>query len=181
MKAQSTTEKLLRTEDEHWNGYALRFLVQVRQSGLFQRKEDQALELYQAVVSTVVEHHSRPLNAEQAVEKLLEKLTLEEQRLVVLRGAYRYLAGSEWGTEEEPINLGPVLALLSLRTQLPELPGWEATARTRIRDLVWKELGNLPNFLDQLDAKDRVATLCKLIPYVLPKDEEQPPPTVKTW
>lgn len=179
MKAQSTAEKLLRTDNSHWNSYALRFLVEVKESGLFP-SEDQAMELYREVVELAVEHHAEPLKADRAMEKLLEKVT-EEQRLRIYQGAYLYLSRTEYGTEEEPVDLGPVLAILKVRTKQPQLPSWGATARDRLRDLVRKELDLLPNTLTQLDPKDRVAALCKLIPYVLPKDEEQQRPTVTTW
>jgi hypothetical protein len=178
-KAQGTAEKLLRTDSYHWNGYALRFLVEVKESGLFS-SEDQALELYREAIDTAVEHYEQPLKAERAVEKLLEKLT-EEQRLQIYQAVYRYLKQTEYGTEEEPVDLGPVLAILKVRTKQPESPSWGTTARERLRDLVRKELDLLPTTLTQLDPKDRVAALCKLIPYVLPKDEEQQRPTVTTW
>lgn len=179
MKAQSTAEQLLRTDSDHWNGYALRFLVKVKEGGLFS-SEDQALELYQEVVNLAVEHHGEPLKAERAIGKALEKLT-EEQRLQIYRGAYDYLRGTEYGTEEEPIDLGPVLAILKVRTKQPESPSWTTTARTRLQELVRSELDLLPTTLSQLDPKDRVAALTRLLPYALPRAEEQQPPTVTTW
>jgi hypothetical protein len=179
MKAQNTAEKLLRTENEHWNRHALRFLVQVKESGLFP-SEDQALELYREVVDTAAEHHAQPLKAERAIGKLLEKLT-EEQRLQIYQGAHHYLKQTDYGTDKEEVDLSSVLAILKVRTKQPESPSWGATARTSLRDLVRKELDLLPTTLSQLEAKDRVAALCKLIPYVLPKGEEQPRPTVTTW
>jgi hypothetical protein len=45
---------------------------------------------------------------------------------------------------------------------------------------VRKELDALPSTLEQLDPKDRVAVLCKLIPFVMGKGEEVPPPSI-TW
>ncbi len=179
MKAQNIAEELLHTDNDHWNSHALRFLVQVKESGLFP-SEDQALQLYKEVVDTAVEYHTQPLKAERAIGKLLEKLT-EEQRVRIYQGAHHYLKHSDYGTEEDPTDLGPVLAILKVRTKQPESPSWGATARSSLKDLVRKELDLLPTTLSQLEPKDRVAALCKLIPYVLPKDEEQPHPTVKTW
>jgi hypothetical protein len=178
MKAQSTAEKLLRTGNEHWDGYALRFLVKVKEGGLFS-SEDQALELYGHVVDLAVDHHREPLKAERSIEKLLGKLT-EEQRLQVYQGAYAYLRGTTYGTEEEPIDLGPVLAILKVHTKEVESPTWTATARTRLQELVRTELEALPTTLSQLEPKDRVAALTRLLPYALPRAEEKEP-TVKTW
>ena len=178
MKAQSTAEKLLRTESDHWNNYALRFLVKVKEGGLFSQ-EDQAMGLYHEVVELAVEHHGEPLKAERSIEKLLATLT-EEQRLQVYQGAYDYLRGTEYGTEEQPIDLGPVLAILKVRTKEVESPTWTATARTRLQELVRTELEALPTTLSQLEPKDRVAALTRLLPYALPRAEEKEP-TVKTW
>ena len=178
MKAQNTAEDLLRTDSDHWNGYALRFLVKVKEGGLFS-SEDQALDLYGQVVDIAVDHHGEPLKAERSIEKLLGKLT-EEQRLQVYQGAYAYLRGTTYGTEEEPVDLGPVLAILKVHTKEVESPTWTATARTRLQELVRTELEALPTTLSQLEPKDRVAALTRLLPYALPRAEEKEP-TVKTW
>ena len=135
--------------------------------------------LYHEVVELAVEHHGEPLKAERSIEKLLATLT-EEQRLQVYQGAYDYLRGTEYGTEEQPIDLGPVLAILKVRTKEVESPTWTATARTRLQELVRTELDALPATIAQLDPKDRVAALTRLLPYALPRAEEQEP-TVKTW
>ena len=179
MKAQTTAEEHLHTENEHWNRHALRFLVQVKESGLFP-SEDQALQLYSDVVDTAVDLHAQPLKAERAIDKLLEKLT-EEQRLRIYQGAHHYLKQTNYGGEEEPVDLGPVLAILKVRTKQPESPTWGATARESLKKVLRKELDLLPTTLAQLEPKDRVAALSRLLPYLLPKDEEQPRPTVTTW
>ena len=44
-KQQRTAEALLHTESDHWNNYALRFLVKVKEGNLF-ATEDQALGIY---------------------------------------------------------------------------------------------------------------------------------------
>ena len=180
MKAQSIAEKLLRTESDHWNGYALQFLVKVKEGGLF-TSEDQALDLYSTVCELATEHHKQPLKAERAIAKALEKLT-EEQRLQVYQGAYDYLRGSEFGTEAEPVDLGPLLAILKVRTRKAESPRWTSTARSRLQELVKAELEALPTTLPLLEPKDRIAALTRLLPYALSKaDEEQPSSTLTTW
>ena len=178
MKAQSTAEKLLHTESDHWNGYALRFLVKVKEGRLFS-SEDQALDLYGQVLDIAVDQHREPLKAERSIAKLLAKLT-EDQRLQIYQGAYAYLRGTEYGTEEEPVDLGPILAILKVHTKEVESPTWTATARTRLQELVRTELEALPTTLSQLEPKDRVAALTRLLPYALPRAEEKEP-TVKTW
>lgn len=180
MKAQSTAEKLLRTDNEHWNSYALRLLVEVKESKLFPKQEDQAMGLYRAVVDKAVDLYEHPLRAEKEVGELLDGLT-EAQRKLIYRGAYRYLQGTEYGTEEEPVDLGPVLSLLKVHTKREEVPSWSTTARERLQELLRSELDALPQTMKQLDAKERVAVLTRLLPYLLPKAEEQSPPNLITW
>ena len=88
-KQQRTAEALLHTENDHWNEYALRFLVKVKEGSLF-TTEDQAMSIYQDVVETLGSHRTEPLKADRSAEKLLEKYT-EAQRLAVYQGAYSYL------------------------------------------------------------------------------------------
>ena len=177
-KQQGTAEALLHTESDHWNEYALRFLVKVKEGNLF-TTEDQAMSIYQDVVETLAELHAEPLKGDRSAEKLLENYT-EAQRLAIYQGAYSYLRDTEYGTEEQPIDLGPLLALLKVRTKGPEVPSWTTTARANLQALVRAELEALPTTLSQLEPKDRVAALCKLIPYALPRAEVQDP-TVTTW
>ena len=167
-KQQSTAERLIRTDNEHWNGFALRFLCSAKEGGLF-TDLDQAMELYDKVTDVVVDLHAEPLKADHAVAKLLEGLT-EPQRVAIYQGALSYLQGTSYGEE---VDLGPVLAILKGRAEEPDVPTWGATARTKLRDLVKAELEALPTTLSLLEPKDRVAFLAKLIPYVLPKGEER--------
>ena len=177
-KQQGTAEALLHTENDHWNEYALRFLVKVKEGNLF-TTEDQAMSIYQDVVETLAEHHAEPLKGDRSAEKLLEKYT-EAQRLAVYQGAYSYLQDTEYGTAEQPIDFGPLLAILKVRTKEPDVPRWRDTARSSLQALLRKELEALPATLAQLEPKDRVAAVTRLIGYVLPKEENRTP-TTTTW
>lgn len=41
----------------------------------------------------------------------------------------------------------------------------------RLKDIVQKEMEQLPNLLEQLEPKERVRTILALLPYVTPKIE----------
>ena len=43
--------------------------------------------------------------------------------------------------------------------------------RQTLKSILQKEVENLPSRLDDLEPKDRLNVLCKLIPFVLPKSE----------
>lgn len=41
--------------------------------------------------------------------------------------------------------------------------------RTSLKEMMQKELENLPEILEQLEPLQRINVLCKLMPYVMPK------------
>jgi len=176
-----TAEGLIASDNSHWNEYALQFLVKLKESNLFP-SVDLAMGYYQDIIELIVEKHNKPLEGDHEAAKLLEKLS-EAQRLIIYQGAYKYLANSSYGDEEKPTDLGPAKKLLKIRSQEPAPPPkWSTTAKDSLRDLVRKELDALPATLEKLDPKDRVAFLCKIIPFVLPKGEEVPlRPSITTW
>ena len=176
---EGTAEGLIASDNSHWNEYALQFLVTVKESNLFP-SEDLAMGYYQDVIELIVAKYDKPLEGDHGAAKLLEKLS-DPQRLVIYKGAYVYLRNSSYGEEDKPIDLGPAKELLRIRTKEPAPPPkWSTTAKASLRDLVKKELDALPSTLEQLDPKDRVALLCKLIPFVLAKGDEVRPPST-TW
>lgn len=50
-----------------------------------------------------------------------------------------------------------------------------ADLRNRLKDILQKELDELPELLKELDPAQRVNILCKLMPFVLPKTESVRP------
>ncbi len=59
--------------------------------------------------------------------------------------------------------------------------------RNTLKELMQKELEQLPETLKKLDSVQRLNILCKLMPYVLPKTESvkhtlgEPEPPEKNW
>ena len=175
-KQSNTAEALLRTDNDHWNGYALRFLASVKERELF-TDYDQAMVAYQDVIGLATDHHAEPLRADREIAKRLEAFT-EDQRRAIYQGALSYLRNSSFDTEEEELDLSPLLAILKGRGNEPELPSWATSTRGRIQELIRKQLEDLPALLEQLEPKDRVAALTRLLPYTMNRGEGDSP-TVK--
>jgi len=157
-------EAAIATENEHFNGYAVRFLCAAREGGKFPDL-DKAMGLYREVVGTIEAHHAEPLKGDRAAEALMDKAGMnEEQRREIYQGALTYLRGSEYD-----VDLSVGIALLKGRTKAKEAPAWTAGARVELQELVRRELEHLPATMESLEPKDRIAVLCKLLPYALPR------------
>ena len=75
-----------------------------------------------------------------------------------------------------------------LKNKLPEYnKPLTGNIRDTLKDLMQKELEQLPETLKELDPVQRLNILCKLMPYVLPKTESvkytlgEPEPPKKNW
>lgn len=157
-------EAAIHTNNEHWNGYALAFLCKVKEGGKFP-DVDKAMDLYCDVLSIVQEYHEKPLKGDRAIEALLAKAGMnEEQCREINLAAYTYLKASEFD-----VDLSVGIALLKGRTKAKEAEPWSKGTREGLQELVRRELAELPETLKALEPKDRIATLCKLMPYVFPK------------
>ena len=157
-------EAAIHTDNEHFNGYALAFLCKAREGGKFPDL-DKAMDLYSDVLGVVHEHHGEPLKGDRAAEALLAKAGMnEEQRAEINLAAYTYLKGSTFD-----VDLSVGIALLKARTKAKAEAPWTAGAREGLQELVRRELAALPTTLEGLEPKERIAALCKLLPFALPR------------
>lgn len=157
-------EQLVSTDNPHFNGYALAFLCKVREGGKFP-DVDKAMELYGDVLGMIQYYHDQPLKGDREAEAKLEKAGMsEEQRLEIYQAVHTYLEGSEFD-----VDLSVGIALLKGRTKAKAEAPWTTGAREGLQELVRRELAALPSTLESIDPKDRVAVLCKLLPYALPR------------
>lgn len=166
MSKQKTgaAEAAIHTDNEHWNGYAVAFLCKAREGGNFPDL-DKVMDLYSEVLDTIQGHHDAPLKGDRAVEALLEKEGMdEEQCREICKGVYTYLKES---TFEVDYSVG--IALLKPRTKAKEVAPWTNAARAGLQELVRRELAALPSTLEGLEPKERIAALCKLLPFALPR------------
>jgi hypothetical protein len=157
-------EAAITTNNEHFNGYALAFLCKAKEGGKFPNL-DTAMGLYCEVLGTIQAHHAEPLKGDRAAEVLMDKAGMnEEQRRDIYQAVRAYLVGSEFD-----VDLSMNIALLKGRTKAKEAPAWTSVARVELQELVRRELEHLPATLESLEPKQRIAILCKLLPYALPR------------
>jgi len=168
-------ESYFKTENKHWNGYALEMLCEVLQQGNFENPET-PLQLFNKAVNIFTEQHETPLKAVQEFATETDKQKLSPaQRLFVYEWVYKYL----WQTEFEELDLTEVKDLLKSQTERlkNDKPKVEynkpltGNIRDTLKELMQKELEQLPDTLKELEPVQRLNILCKLIPYVLPKVE----------
>lgn len=157
-------EAVIHTDNPHWNGYAVAFLCKAKEGGKFPDL-DKAMDLYSDVVAMVQHYHDQPLRGDREAEAMLEKAGMnEEQRREIYQAAHTYVKGSEF---DEDVSVG--IALLKGRTKPKAEAPWTAGAREGLQELVRRELAALPSTLEGLEPKERIAALCKLLPFALPR------------
>jgi len=163
-RTTGAAEAAIHTDNEHFNGYALAFLCKAKEGGKFPDL-DKAMGLYCDMLDTIQAHHDEPLKGDRMAEALMDKASMdEEQRRDIYQAAHTYLKGSEFD-----VDLSVGIALLKGRTKAKEAPAWTAGAREELQQLVRRELEHLPATMESLEPKDRIAILCKLLPYALPR------------
>lgn len=171
-------EAAIHTNNEHWNGYALAFLCKVKEGGKFP-DIDKAMDLYSDVLDILQGSHDEPLKGDRAAEALLAKAGMNEEQCTAINlAAYTYLKESVFD-----VDLSVGIALLKSRTKSKEVAPWAPGAREGLQELVRRELAALPTTLEALEPKERIAALCKLLPYALPRlgNVELNDPTKSIW
>lgn len=165
-------ERYFKTENEHWNGFAFKMLCEVLQQGQFENPI-LPLKLYDCGTEMLIEHWQTPLKAVDLFTKELNKNNLNViQKLFIYEWVYRYLKESEF----EDKDLNPVKDFLrgyvkKLNVEVQPKSPLVKNIRETLKDLMQKELDQLPETLKGLEPVQRLNILCKLIPFVLPKVE----------
>ena len=191
-----TLEGYFKTENEHWNSYAFEMLCEVLKQGNFENPET-PLQLFSIAVDNLTELYETPLQAVQEFEAETDKLE-PKQKLFVFEWVLKYLKNSEFDKEgtKETKDLGEVKDLLKTQIERLELEAKKlleynkpltGNIREILKDLMQKELEQLPETLKDLEPVQRLNVLCKFMPYVLPKVESvthtlgEPEPPKKNW
>ena len=168
-------ESYFKTQNDHWNGYAFEMLCEVLQQNNFENPETPLL-LFSKAVNIFAEHYETPLKAVQefGTEIDKQKLTLA-QCLFVYEWVYKYVQETEF----DGMDLSEVKDLLKshterLKNDKPKVEYGKpltGSIRDTLKEMMQKELEQLPATLKELEPVQRLNILCKLIPYVLPKVE----------
>ena len=175
-KEVQALESYFKTENEHWNGYDFEMLCEVIQKGNFPNPETPLLLFIKAVV-VFTEHFETPLKAVQMFEAETDKQKLDtNQKLFVFERVLEYVKYSEFGKADTD-EIKDLLKSQTerLKAEINKLPEYNkpltGNIRDTLKDLMQKELEQLPETLQELDPVQRLNILCKLMPYVLPKTE----------
>lgn len=176
-KEIQTLESYFKTENEHWNNYAFEMLCEVLKQGSFENPEI-PLQLFSKAIDIFTEQYETPLRAVQSFGKETDnqKLTTT-QKLFVYKKVLDYLKYSEF----EKADTDEIKDLLKSQTEYlkdevkNEKPEYNkplvGSIRDTLKELIQKELEQLPDALKELDPIQRLNILCKLMPYVMPKTE----------
>lgn len=175
-KAVQTLENYFKTENEHWNDFAFKILCEVIQKDNFTNPET-PLQIFRKAVNIFTEHLKTPLKAVQIFEIETNKHKLDtNQKLFLFEWVLKYVKYTEF----EKAGKYDITSLLKsqigrLKAELNKLPEYNkpliGNIRDTLKDLMQKELEQLPETLKELDPVQRLNILCKLMPYVLPKTE----------
>jgi len=175
-KDTETLESYFKTENEHWNGYAFKMICEVLKRRNFESIET-PLQLFSSAIDIFTAQYETPLKAVQTFETETDKEKLSPvQKLFVFEWVWRYVKDSSF----EKADIKDIVGLLKseterLKSEVSKQPEYNKPLTTNIRDmlkeLIQKELGQLPETLKGLEPVQRLNILCKLIPYVLPKVE----------
>ena len=174
-KEIESLESYFKTENEHWNGFAFEMLCEVLKQGNFENPET-PLQLFNKAVNIFTEQHETPLKAVQEFAALPDKASLNTaQKLFVYEWVYKYVRVSDFGeldlTEVKDLLKSQTERLKNDKPQVEYNKPLTGNIRDTLKELMQKELEQLPDTLKELEPVQRLNILCKLIPYVLPKVE----------
>jgi len=171
-------ESYFKTENEHWNGYALKTIRKALEKQLFS-DFNKLMQLYELSINIASEsHREKPFEGLQLIISEYDKNELTtEQKVYLLEGVFEYLDYTDfndwYSSEIQDLMKSQIIVYNNeLKNKLPEYnKPLIGNIRDTLKDLMQKELEQLPETLKELDPLQRLNILCKLMPYVLPKTE----------
>ena len=193
-KEVQALESYFKTENEHWNGYALKTIRKALEKQLFS-DFNKLMQLYELSINIASDsHREKPFEGLQMIISEYDKNELTtEQKVYLLDGVFEYLDCTEfygWYSNEIQDLIKSQISVYNneLKNKLPEYnKPITGNIRDTLKGLMQKELEQLPHTLEALDPVQRLNILCKLIPYVLPKTESvkhtlgEPEISKKNW
>jgi hypothetical protein len=193
-KAVTALESYFKTENEHWNSFALKTIRKALEKQLFSDFH-KLMQLYELSITIASEsHRERPFEGLQLIISEYDKSEFTtEQKVYLLEGVFEYLNSTDfdgWYSNEIQDLMKSQIAVYNneLKNKLPEYnKPLTGNIRDTLKELMQKELEQLPGTLNKLDPVQRLNILCKLMPYVLPKTDSvkhtlgEPEPPKKNW
>ncbi|MEY3048664.1 MAG: hypothetical protein RL365_702 [Bacteroidota bacterium] len=174
-KEIESLESYFKTENEHWNVYAFEMLCEVLKQGNFENPET-SLQLFDKAINIFTEQHETPLKAVEEFAAETDKANLNTaQKLFIYEWVNKYIRVSDFGeldiTEVKYLLISQTERLKNDKPQVEYNKPLTGNIRDTLKELMQKELEQLPDTLKGLEPVQRLNILCKLIPYVLPKVE----------
>jgi len=171
-------ESYFKTENEHWNGFALKTIRKALEKQLFS-DFNKLMQLYELSINIASEtHREKPFIGLQLIISDYDKNELStEQKVYLLEGVFEYLDSTEfdgWYSNEIQDLMKSQITVYNneLKNKLPEYnKPLTGSIRETLKEMMQKELEQLPDTLKELEPMQRLNILCKLIPFVLPKVE----------
>jgi hypothetical protein len=187
-------ERYFKTENEHWNGYALKTIRKALEKQLFS-DFNKLMQLYEFSINIASEtHREKPFEGLKLIISEYEKNELTtEQKAYLMEGVFEYLDCTEfdgWYSNEIQDLMKSQISVYNndLKNENPEFnKPLTGSIRDVLKGLMQNELEQLPETLKKLDPVQRLNILCKLMPYVLPKTESvkhtlgEPQPPKNNW
>jgi len=165
-------ESLIKTENEYWNKYSISMLCETIQQGQFETLET-PLQLFSNSIDLFTDISEHPFQAVQQFADELDKNKLTPvQKLFIYNWVCKFLQNSQFNE----IDIKPIADLLNsqrerLKAETQSLPVLTKNIRETLKEMLQKELEQLPATLKDLEPVQRLNILCKLMPFVLPKVE----------
>lgn len=177
-KDLSTLESYFKTENEHWNEYALKTIRKAIENELFSDLKD-FMQLYEQSIDIASEsHREQPYEGLKLIVSKCEAVEYSTQQIIfLLERVHDYLDFTEfegWYSNEIQDLMKSQITVYNneLKNKVPEYnKPLTGNIRETLKDLMQKELEQLPETLKELDPVQKLNVLCKLMPYVLPKTE----------
>lgn len=164
-------ESYFKTENEHWNGFTFKMLCEVLQQGQFENLE-LPFQLFSDAIEIFQKHYKSSLNAMQLFNEEIEKYKLSgNQKSFIYEAVYSYLKGSEFDEDLTQIKELLKNQIKKLKAENQPLKPITINIREALKEMMQKELKQLPDTLKELEPVQRLNILCKLIPFILPKIE----------
>lgn len=171
-------EKYFKTENEHWNKYALKTIRKALEKQLF-NDFNKLMQLYQMSINIASEtHREKPFEGLQLIISEYDKNGLTtEQKIYLFEGVSEYLNRTDfdgwYSSEIQDLMSSQISAYNNDLKTKPAEYGKPLTANIRetLKDFMQTELEQLSETLKELEPVQRLNILCKLIPFVLPKVE----------
>jgi hypothetical protein len=176
-KEIGSLEHYFKTENEHWNEYSFETIRKAIETQIFSDLII-LMQFYERGISIASEtHREKPFEGLQLIIAEYDKGKLStEQKVFLFERVFKYLDQTEfdgWFSSEIQDLIKSQIEVY--KKGLSKQPEYNKPLTENIRDtlkeMMQKELEQLPDTLKELEPVQRLNILCKLIPFVLPKIE----------